>query len=227
MKKLICLAAISAPLLVSCSSKEEGAATDQPARITDVSPDTVMSGERKFTAEHMQANRDALDAFVASRVTEANIAATSWADVLDRDWPIKYLHCKEADGTRVDDSKCHLYVDETKTPPAPVRNLRIGKISDTEYWAIVRTEKDANGQGTNEFMYCGSLTQKDPGTPSYISGECTIWPHDTVNPVHWVDMNVRKSSLGTFTSIFFEFSDNKPNSPTGPVHNGDAHGGDD
>ena len=52
----------------------------------------------------------------------------SWVDVLY--WPglaDKYLHCKEADGTRVDDSKCHLYVDETKNSGASAETFELAK----------------------------------------------------------------------------------------------------
>jgi hypothetical protein len=222
MKRHICAAAIAAPLLMSCDKKDAETAVDQPDRTTEVSPDTVMAGPRMWTAQQMQANERRLKTFVKSRVGEARAAATSWDAVLDKDWPIKYLHCKEPDGTPVDDSKCHLYVDETKTPPTPVRHIRIGRISATEYWAIVRSKDNPN-----EFMYCGKLEQKDLGTPSYIKGDCTIWPHDTNDPIHLVDMNLMESSLGTYTSIFFEFSDDDSTTTSEPVHNGDAHGGDD
>ena len=63
MEEAYCLAAISAPLLISCSKREESAATDQPARITVVAPIPSCQGsESSPAAEDMQANKDALDA---------------------------------------------------------------------------------------------------------------------------------------------------------------------
>jgi hypothetical protein len=232
MKKLICVAAIAAPLLIACDKKCEESAADGPARITDVPKDTAMTGRREWTPQQLEANEKALKDFIKDRKAKTQGAAAAatthttgnpWDEVLKQEWPINYLHCKLPGGTPVPDSKCHLYVDEKQTPPTPVRYIRVGRISDTEYWAIVRS---ADPKLANEFMYCGYLKQKDPGTPSFLKGECTMWPHDTNNPVHLVDMSVELSSLGKYTSIFFEFSDG-PAGPLQEVHNGDAHGGDD